>query len=350
MNPSDQNNNPGENSNNPNPQRKGKGRQKIKMEKIENETNLQVTFSKRRAGLFKKASELSTLCGAESGIVVFSPGDKPHSYGNPSVNAVVDRFLNLNPNPNPNPNPIPGSEADRLEREVAARAEADMRRRNKAVGKWEADLKIEKERKKAHEKLRKAPESERWRPPNFDDLNYQQLDELKRSILDFQQSLDNKLDQDEAASLAALDNTNIQGPSNNNAPLIQGPINNNAPLIQGPINNNAPLIVQGGPLNIPPAQFVGGVGTSNNPGANAAFGPPFLPGYAPIYPTVNNNLPFEFPYNYGNLGEIVGQPNVGVGGSGVDAEGNPGEMQPNNNVQNMPPGFDGNYGHGNYFP
>lgn len=48
-------------------QRKGKGRQKIDMVKIENKTNLQVTFSKRRAGLFKKASELiSTLCGAES--------------------------------------------------------------------------------------------------------------------------------------------------------------------------------------------------------------------------------------------------------------------------------------------
>ncbi|KAK4485209.1 hypothetical protein RD792_007836 [Penstemon davidsonii] len=45
--------------------RKRKGRQKLNIEKIENENNLQVTFSKRRVGLFKKASELATLTGAE---------------------------------------------------------------------------------------------------------------------------------------------------------------------------------------------------------------------------------------------------------------------------------------------
>ncbi|XP_021893988.1 agamous-like MADS-box protein AGL62 [Carica papaya] len=56
--------------------RKSKGRQKVEMVKMNNETNLQVTFSKHRAELFKKASELSTLCGAEIAIIVFSPGQK----------------------------------------------------------------------------------------------------------------------------------------------------------------------------------------------------------------------------------------------------------------------------------
>ncbi|KAL7191621.1 hypothetical protein ACSBR2_023659 [Camellia fascicularis] len=36
------------------------------MTKMENESNLEVTFSKRRSGLLKKASELSILCGAEA--------------------------------------------------------------------------------------------------------------------------------------------------------------------------------------------------------------------------------------------------------------------------------------------
>ncbi|XP_021911133.1 agamous-like MADS-box protein AGL62, partial [Carica papaya] len=54
--------------------RKGKGRQKIEMVKMSNETNLQVTFSKRRADLFKKASELSTLCDVDIAMIVFSPG------------------------------------------------------------------------------------------------------------------------------------------------------------------------------------------------------------------------------------------------------------------------------------
>ncbi|CAH8280337.1 unnamed protein product [Arabidopsis lyrata] len=77
--------------------KKSKGRQKIEMVKMKNESNLQVTFSKRRSGLFKKASELCTLCGAEIAIVVFSPGRKVFSFGHPNVESVIDRFLNNNP-------------------------------------------------------------------------------------------------------------------------------------------------------------------------------------------------------------------------------------------------------------
>ncbi|XP_039142151.1 agamous-like MADS-box protein AGL61 [Dioscorea cayenensis subsp. rotundata] len=69
------------------------GRQKIEIKKIENEEARQVTFSKRRTGLFKKASELSILCGAEVGLVVFSPAGKAFSFGHPSVDIVTDRFL-----------------------------------------------------------------------------------------------------------------------------------------------------------------------------------------------------------------------------------------------------------------
>jgi MADS-box transcription factor, plant len=48
------------------------GRGKIVIQRIENSTNRQVTFSKRRSGLFKKAKELAILCDAEVGLVVFS--------------------------------------------------------------------------------------------------------------------------------------------------------------------------------------------------------------------------------------------------------------------------------------
>ncbi|KAJ0553238.1 putative transcription factor MADS-type1 family [Helianthus annuus] len=46
------------------------------MAKMEKESNLNVTFSKRRPGLFKKASELYILCGVEITIVVFSSSQK----------------------------------------------------------------------------------------------------------------------------------------------------------------------------------------------------------------------------------------------------------------------------------
>ncbi|KAF5795051.1 putative transcription factor MADS-type1 family [Helianthus annuus] len=46
------------------------------MEKMEKESNLNVTFSKRRPCLFKKVSELYILCVVEIAIVVFSSSQK----------------------------------------------------------------------------------------------------------------------------------------------------------------------------------------------------------------------------------------------------------------------------------
>ncbi|XP_031500907.1 agamous-like MADS-box protein AGL61 [Nymphaea colorata] len=70
------------------------GRQKIEIKKIQNKDNRQVCFSKRRNGLMKKANELCILCGAEIAVIVFSPGGKSYSFGSPSVESVVHRFLN----------------------------------------------------------------------------------------------------------------------------------------------------------------------------------------------------------------------------------------------------------------
>ncbi|XP_074270857.1 agamous-like MADS-box protein AGL61 [Silene latifolia] len=73
--------------------KESRGRQKIKMAKIKNPNHLQVTFSKRRVGLFKKASEICTLCGVEAFIIIFSPAKKLFSFGYPDVESLVDRFL-----------------------------------------------------------------------------------------------------------------------------------------------------------------------------------------------------------------------------------------------------------------
>ncbi|GLU18269.1 hypothetical protein SLE2022_345770 [Rubroshorea leprosula] len=76
-----------------------KGRQKVEIKKVEKKSNLQVTFSKRRQGLFKKASELCVLCGAKVGIIVFSPKDKPFCFGHPDIETVVDQYLMEHENP-----------------------------------------------------------------------------------------------------------------------------------------------------------------------------------------------------------------------------------------------------------
>ncbi|VAH17677.1 unnamed protein product [Triticum turgidum subsp. durum] len=55
-------------------------RGKTEMKRIENATSRQVTFSKRRNGLLKKAFELSVLCDAEVALVVFSPRGRLYEF------------------------------------------------------------------------------------------------------------------------------------------------------------------------------------------------------------------------------------------------------------------------------
>lgn len=76
--------------------KKSLGRQKIEIKKLEVKSRQQVTFSKRRAGLFNKAAELSILCGAEIGILVFSSSGKIYTFGHPNVDSLLDRFLTAN--------------------------------------------------------------------------------------------------------------------------------------------------------------------------------------------------------------------------------------------------------------
>ncbi|KAH1125018.1 hypothetical protein AAZX31_06G091600 [Glycine max] len=67
-------------------------RTRIKIKKIDNITARQVTFSKRRRGLFKKAEELSVLCDAEVGLIVFSSTGKLFDYSSSSMNDIVTKY------------------------------------------------------------------------------------------------------------------------------------------------------------------------------------------------------------------------------------------------------------------
>ncbi|PKA57184.1 Floral homeotic protein AGAMOUS [Apostasia shenzhenica] len=68
------------------------GRGKIEIKRIENTTNRQVTFCKRRNGLLKKAYELSVLCDAEIALIVFSSRGRLYEYSNNSIKATIERY------------------------------------------------------------------------------------------------------------------------------------------------------------------------------------------------------------------------------------------------------------------
>ncbi|XP_028108036.1 agamous-like MADS-box protein AGL62 [Camellia sinensis] len=151
-------------------ERKSKGRQKITMTKMENENNLQVTFSKRRSGLFKKASELSVLCGAEVGIIVFSLGKKAYSFGHPTVDMIIDRFLSRDAPLNSGTHQL-----------VEAHRSARVRDLNLHLTHVQALLDVEKQRGTALDQLKMAEGQgeHRWWEGPVEEMNLPQLHRLR---------------------------------------------------------------------------------------------------------------------------------------------------------------------------
>ncbi|XP_020274240.1 MADS-box transcription factor 23-like isoform X2 [Asparagus officinalis] len=68
------------------------GRGKIVIRRIDNSTSRQVTFSKRRNGLLKKAKELAILCDAEVGLIIFSSTGRLYDYSSSSMKSVIERY------------------------------------------------------------------------------------------------------------------------------------------------------------------------------------------------------------------------------------------------------------------
>ncbi|XP_048329883.2 truncated transcription factor CAULIFLOWER D isoform X4 [Ziziphus jujuba] len=68
------------------------GRGKVELKRIENPTTRQVTFSKRRNGLLKKAFELSILCDAEIALLIFSPAGKVYQYASHDMDRIIGRY------------------------------------------------------------------------------------------------------------------------------------------------------------------------------------------------------------------------------------------------------------------
>lgn len=72
--------------------KKKMGRGKIEIKKIENTNSRQVTFSKRRAGLLKKAQELAILCDAEVAVIVFSNTGKLFEFSSAGMKRTLARY------------------------------------------------------------------------------------------------------------------------------------------------------------------------------------------------------------------------------------------------------------------
>lgn len=79
----------------------GMARERREIKRIESAAARQVTFSKRRRGLFKKAEELSVLCDADVALIVFSSTGKLSQFA--SSRCVVCSYTRSPPRPSTPP-------------------------------------------------------------------------------------------------------------------------------------------------------------------------------------------------------------------------------------------------------
>ncbi|KEH42867.1 agamous-like MADS-box protein AGL62 [Medicago truncatula] len=158
--------------------KKSQGRQKIEMKKMSNESNLQVTFSKRRSGLFKKASELCTLCGAYIALIVFSPSDKVFSFGHPDVETIIDRYLSQVPPQN-----------NGIWQFIDAHRSVKLHKLNVMLTQINDAQGIERKRENEQSDLRKKKEAQFWWACPIEGMNRVQLQLLKNALLDLKKRI-----------------------------------------------------------------------------------------------------------------------------------------------------------------
>ncbi|XP_019619189.1 PREDICTED: myocyte-specific enhancer factor 2A-like isoform X34 [Branchiostoma belcheri] len=72
------------------------GRKKIQIARIDDERNRQVTFTKRKFGLMKKAYELSVLCDCEIALIIFNSANKLFQYASTDMDKVLLKYTEYN--------------------------------------------------------------------------------------------------------------------------------------------------------------------------------------------------------------------------------------------------------------
>ncbi|KAJ6766300.1 AGAMOUS-LIKE MADS-BOX PROTEIN AGL29 [Salix purpurea] len=166
------------------------GRRKIEIEMVKDSNSRQVTFSKRRTGVFKKANELATLCAVQIAIIVFSPGGKPFSFGHPNVEFVAQRFLNRDKKPTVSIGSV-----------VDSQQEARLEKLNGQLS--DALRKLHYERKRG-EVLDKAMKLKGSEPRLIGELNLDELQKLKGELEELRGKLRGSVTEMEVSSSLLL--------------------------------------------------------------------------------------------------------------------------------------------------
>ncbi|XP_030446747.2 agamous-like MADS-box protein AGL61 [Syzygium oleosum] len=152
---------------------------RTEMRQITNETSRFITFSKRKSSIYKKSSELVTLCGAEVGFVAVSPAGKPFSFAHPSIDTVADRFLNRNPPPNNRSRAL-------VESYHQVQSTNEL---NQQHDELYNQIKAEKAQGKVLKQLTEGKDDFEWWAAPMEELNQEELYQMKGRMEDLRRSL-----------------------------------------------------------------------------------------------------------------------------------------------------------------
>ncbi|KAL6882696.1 hypothetical protein ACP4OV_011386 [Aristida adscensionis] len=183
------------------------GRGRVELKRIENKINRQVTFSKRRNGLLKKAYELSVLCDAEVALIVFSSRGKLYEFGSAGVNKTLEKYHNCCYNNAQGSNTGFSGEPQSWYQEISrlkAKFESLQRSQRHLLGEDLGPLNI-KELQQLEKQLEYALSQARQRKQT--QMIMEQVDELRqkeRQLGDLNKQLKNKLEAEGCSNYRAV--------------------------------------------------------------------------------------------------------------------------------------------------
>ncbi|XP_019232913.1 PREDICTED: agamous-like MADS-box protein AGL61 [Nicotiana attenuata] len=155
-----------------------KGRRSVRLAKIENQNNRQMTFSKCRNCVFKKANELSVMTGAEVGIIVCQQGSNPYSFCHPDVNEAINKYVGEERPPSPSSPAINDKYVQKFRK-------ANSRELNTRLNCLQDQLDFELNLKSKFMEMNKNAESQQeWFKGPIEKMNYTEASMLKEGLED----------------------------------------------------------------------------------------------------------------------------------------------------------------------
>ncbi|KAF5454298.1 hypothetical protein F2P56_023974 [Juglans regia] len=171
------------------------GGKKTQKKTMQGASAQQVSFSKRRSGLFKKAGELCTICAVETDNIIFSPGGKVFSCGHHSVEDVINMLGHRG-----KPDAVSILEAEAHQERVLC----DLK---KQYSDLLEQLEAEKKRGEKLEQMKKEGQVSSWFVTPIEELSFEELKiqhaamaELRGKVL---KNMAERLAQGSAPSVAA---------------------------------------------------------------------------------------------------------------------------------------------------